>query len=57
MNTVVSPDDGHIVTRNMYRKYTKNKLCTELALFTVLYRDARSTKDERRSEVHFIIKT
>jgi hypothetical protein len=25
-------------------KYTKNKLCTKLALFTRLYRDARSTK-------------
>jgi len=25
-------------------KYTKNKLCTKLALFTRLYRDAKSTK-------------
>jgi len=25
-------------------KYTKNKLCTKLVLFTRLYRDARSTK-------------
>ena len=25
-------------------KYTKNELCTKLALFAVLYRDARSTK-------------
>jgi hypothetical protein len=25
-------------------KYTKNKLCTKLALFTRIYRDARSTK-------------
>ena len=25
-------------------KYTRNKLCTKLALFTRLYRDARSTK-------------
>ena len=27
-------------------KYTKNKLCSKLALFTRLYRDARSTKHE-----------
>jgi hypothetical protein len=27
-------------------KYTKNKLCTKLALFTRLNRDARSTKDK-----------
>jgi hypothetical protein len=25
-------------------KFTKNKLCTKLVLFTRLYRDARSTK-------------
>jgi len=25
-------------------KYTKNKLCTKLVLFTGLYRDARSTE-------------
>ena len=31
-------------------KYTKNKLCTKLALFTRLYRDARSTKQEN----HFL---
>ena len=28
-------------------KYTKNKLCTKLALFTRLYRDARSTKHKK----------
>jgi len=27
-------------------KYTKNKLCSKLALFTRLYRDVRSTKHE-----------
>jgi len=27
-------------------KYTKNKLCTELALFTRLYTDTRSTKHQ-----------
>jgi len=37
INTVVSPDAE-------IDKYTKNKLCTKLALFTRLYRDARSTK-------------
>jgi len=30
-------------------KYTKNKLCTKLALFTVLYRDTRSTKHKNTS--------
>jgi len=39
VNTVLSPDDGHIVAQNVQRKYTKNKyaknkLCTELDLFT-----------------------
>jgi len=28
-------------------KYTKNKLCTKLALFTRLYKNARSTKHKR----------
>ena len=42
INTVVSPDDGHIVTQNVQRKYTKNKyaknkLCTELDLFTKFF--------------------
>ena len=33
INPVVSPDDGHIVARNMQiHKYTKNKLCAKLAL-------------------------
>jgi hypothetical protein len=45
INTVVSPDDGHIVARNMLRKeINQEKLCTKLALFTRLYRDARLTK-------------
>jgi len=36
MNTVVSPDDGHICRPKHVEidKYTKNKLCTKLALFT-----------------------
>jgi hypothetical protein len=35
INTVVSPDDGHIVSRNVeIYKYTKNILCTKLVLFT-----------------------
>ena len=29
---------------NNYPLYTKNKLCTKVALFTGLYKDARSTK-------------
>jgi hypothetical protein len=46
INSFVSPDDGHMVAQNMERliNITKNKLCTRLALFTRLYRDARSTK-------------
>ena len=46
INTVVSADDGHIVGPKQVDtvKYTKNKLCTKLALSTRLYRDARSPK-------------
>jgi len=47
IDVVISPDDGNIVARNMSRKeiniLSKN-LCSKLALFTRLYRDARSTK-------------
>jgi len=51
-NNCVSPDDGHIVPRNMFNKYTKNKytkdkLCIKLALFVRLYREARSTKHKK----------
>ena len=34
---VISPDDGHIVARNMYRKainILRKQLCTKLVLFT-----------------------
>jgi len=42
INTVVSPDDEHIVARNMLRKeINQEKLCTKLALLARLYRDAR----------------
>ena len=34
-------------------KYSKNKLCTKLVLFTRLYRDSRSTKQNLAREVHF----
>ena len=46
IDTVISHDDGHIVARNMYRKEINilKKLCTKLALFTRLCREARSTK-------------
>jgi hypothetical protein len=46
VDTVISPDDGHIVARNMYRIEIniKEKLCTGLVLFIRLYKDARSTK-------------
>jgi len=42
----VFPDDGPILAPKNVEidKYTKNKLCTKLALFTRLHRDARSTK-------------
>jgi hypothetical protein len=44
-NTAVSPDHGSTVARNVENdKYTKNKFCTKLVLFTRLYKDARSTK-------------
>jgi len=40
INTDVSPNDAHIVAQKHVQidKYTKNKLCTKLALFTRLYR-------------------
>jgi len=46
IDTVISPDDGHIVARNMYRTEIniQEKLCTRLVLFTILNKDARSTK-------------
>ena len=49
IDTVISSEYGHIVTRNMYRKEINilRKLCTKLALFTRLYRDARSTKHKQ----------
>jgi hypothetical protein len=49
INTVVAPDDGHIVARNMYRliNILRIKLFTKLALFTRLYKDARSTKHKK----------
>ena len=37
IDTVIPPDDGHIVARSMYRKEIKmlrKNLCTKLALFT-----------------------
>jgi hypothetical protein len=45
-DTVISADDGHIVSRNMQRIEIniQEKLCTKLVLFTRLYKDARSTK-------------
>jgi hypothetical protein len=50
-STVISPGDGPIVVpkRVEIDKYTKNKLCTKLVLFTRLYRDAWSTK----LKIHF----
>jgi hypothetical protein len=46
IDTIISPDYGHIVARNMYRKEINilRKLCTKLALFTRLYKDALPTK-------------
>jgi hypothetical protein len=38
IDTVISPNDGHIVARNMYRIEIniEEKLCTKLVLFTRL---------------------
>jgi exopolysaccharide biosynthesis predicted pyruvyltransferase EpsI len=49
IGTVFSRDDGHIVTRNIYRKATNifKKVCTKLVPFTRLYKDARSTKHKK----------
>ena len=46
IDKVVSPDDANIVARNMQTKEIDiiKKLCTNLALFTRLYKVARSTK-------------
>ena len=42
INTVVSPDDGHTVARNMYRliHIRRINLRTKLVLFARIYRDA-----------------
>jgi len=39
IDTIISPDDGHRVARNMWRKEIDilKKLCTKLALFTRLF--------------------
>ena len=47
IDRVSSPDDGHIVARNMYRswnKYTKNSVHLVSFISKRLYTDARSTK-------------
>jgi hypothetical protein len=38
IDTVISPDDGHIVAQNMQRKEINilRKICTKLTLFTKL---------------------
>jgi len=48
IDTVISPDDGHIVARNMYRKEINvlRKVCTKLALFT-----RKQNKREVRDEI------
>jgi len=50
VDTVTSPDDGHIVPENMYRieMNIKEKLCTRLVLFIRLYKGARSTKHTKK---------
>ena len=47
MHQLVNKDFDNVVTD----KYTKNKLCTNLVLFTRLYRDAQSTKHEKMCHV------
>ena len=50
---VFSPDYGHIVARNTYRKAINilRKLCTKLVLFIRSYKDARSTKHKKSTVV------
>jgi hypothetical protein len=49
IDAVISPDDGRIVARNMYRIEIniKEKLCTSLVFFTRLYKDAQSKKHKK----------
>ena len=49
IHTIISPDDRHIVARNMQRKEINilRKMCTKLALFARLCRDERSTKHKK----------
>jgi hypothetical protein len=45
IDTIISPDDGHIVARHVEKKINiLRKLCTKLALFTRLYKDALPAK-------------
>jgi hypothetical protein len=47
-STVVSPDDESIVAQNIViDKYTKNKLCTKLVLFTKLFSSLRHGVQKR----------
>ena len=53
IDTVISPDDGHIVARNMYGTEIniQEKLCTGLVSFTRLYKDARWTKHKTHGHI------
>jgi len=56
VDTVISAYDGHVVRPKhveKINKYTKKKLCTMLASFTRLYRDALSTKHKNSVYVYF----
>jgi hypothetical protein len=52
IGTVFSPDDGHIVARNLKRKainILRKNVWSKMVLFTRLYKDARSTKHFKKS--------
>jgi len=54
IDKVISPDDGHIVARNKCRKEINilKELCTKLALFTRLHKDARSKNIKNINKIY-----
>jgi len=55
--TVFSPDDGHIVARNMYRKAINiyRKFVHQVgSIYKRLYKDVRSTKHKKKTVRHII---
>jgi hypothetical protein len=53
INTVVSPDDGHTVARNMQRKEINilRKIVHQVGfIYKIIYSDARSTKHKTKEQ-------